>query len=225
MPTAPILLNDDGCASMATAFLMSHHAFRRDLALFAKALGRVGDGDTSSVDALRGEWQNFRGALHGHHEIEDTRVFPGLRAQNAALAPTLDQLSAQHRRIDPLLERGDRAFAALPATAGDAAGTIAELQALLTEHLTLEEAEVVGFLRGAKEFPPPATDAEADLFAQGFAWSSHGVAQDVLDQVFSMLPPAVTSRLPAARAAFGERCLRAWGTAAAGATRTAIPEV
>ena len=224
MSNPPNLLNDDGSASMATAFLMSHHAFRRDLGRFAKALPVVSAADAARIEALGAEWLNFRHSLHGHHEIEDARIFPGLKGQSAALAPTIDRLTADHRRIDPLLERGDRAFAALPGAAADAAGIIAELQALLTDHLALEEAEVVPFLRGAREFPPPATDAEADLFAQGFAWSSHGVAQEVLDRVDEMLPAILTSRLPAARAAFGERCARAWGTAAAGATRTVIPD-
>jgi hypothetical protein len=224
MSNPPNLLNDDGSASMATAFLMSHHAFRRDLARFAKALRSVTGADGARLEAIGAEWKSFHGALHGHHEVEDGRVFPGLRGQNPALAPIVERLTADHRRIDPLLERGDRAFAALPGAAADAAATVAELQALLVDHLALEEAEVVPFLRGAKEFPPPTTDAEADLFAQGFAWSSHGVAQDVLDRVDAMLPAILTSRLPAARAAFGERCLRAWGTAAAGATRTVIPD-
>src|SRR5947207_3118189 len=41
MPTPPDLLNDDGSASIATALLMSHHGFRRDIARFAVALENV----------------------------------------------------------------------------------------------------------------------------------------------------------------------------------------
>jgi hypothetical protein len=37
----PRLLNDDGTASVATALLMSHHAFRRDTAQLAAALRRL----------------------------------------------------------------------------------------------------------------------------------------------------------------------------------------
>src|SRR6478609_5090471 len=52
MANPPNLLNDDGTASMATAFLTSHHGFRRDIRLFAGALGRVLAGNTSNFQAL-----------------------------------------------------------------------------------------------------------------------------------------------------------------------------
>jgi len=45
MANPPNLLNDDGTASMATAFLSSHHGFRRDIRLFAGAVGRAVAGD------------------------------------------------------------------------------------------------------------------------------------------------------------------------------------
>jgi hemerythrin-like domain-containing protein len=111
MADAPNLLNDDGSASMATMLMMSHHAFRRDLARFAEALTRVATGNATRAEALRGEWQSFHAALHGHHTVEDTQIFPDLRT--GPLAATVERLSSQHRRIDPLLERGDQAFGGL----------------------------------------------------------------------------------------------------------------
>jgi Hemerythrin HHE cation binding domain len=224
MPTTPPnLLNDDGTASMATALLMSHCAFRRDIARFATALDRVAAGDSPSVAALQAEWQNYRGALHGHHEVEDARIFPHLRSTQADLVAVIDQLAAQHRRIDPLLAAGDRAFASLT-TPHEAALIVGQLSALLDEHLALEEAHVVRFLREAREFPPPATDEELAMFAEGFAWSSQGVAPEVLDRVYAMLPEVVRARLPAARAAFAQRSERVWGRAPEGASRTSVPD-
>jgi hypothetical protein len=220
--SAPNLLNDDGSASMATMLMMSHHAFRRDLARFGVALERIDAGDKSAVEALRAEWQNYHGALHGHHMMEDSRVFPHLAGEHASLAPTIARLTEQHHLIDPLLERGDRAFEALPDTQA-AKAVITELKTLLDPHLATEEAEVVPLLREAKQFPAPASDAEADLYAQGFAWSTHGIAAEVLDRVFSILPESLTSRLPAARAEFERRCERVWGSARAGSATTPIP--
>jgi len=52
MANPPNLLNDDGTASMATAFLTSHHGFRRDIRQFAGALGRMLGGNTANADAL-----------------------------------------------------------------------------------------------------------------------------------------------------------------------------
>lgn len=136
----------------------------------------------------------------------------------------MNQLDADHRRIDPLLAEGDRAFAALPASAGEAARVVAELSALLDAHLALEEAHVVPLLRAAREFPPPATDAEAEMYALGFSWSLHGLAPDVVERILAFLPDILTSKLPAARAAFAARCERVWGSAKTGASRTSFPD-
>jgi hypothetical protein len=220
----PNLLNDDGSASMATLFMSSHHAFRRDIASFGAALRAPTVPDATRTEALRDEWEKFRGSLHGHHEVEDKNMFPGLRSQNPGLASVIDRLGADHRRIDPLLEAGGRAFAALPGSTPEAAGVVAELAALLGEHLAFEEANVIPFLRGAREFPPPATEAEAEMYAQGFAWSLHGLAPEVVDRIYTLLPDILTSKLPAARQAFAARCQRVWGSAKAGASRTSVPD-
>jgi CRP-like cAMP-binding protein len=219
---APDLLNEDGSASMATMFMTSHHGMRRDLARFAATLPTAGDPERAA--ALRDEWQKFRTTLHHHHEAEDHGVFPMVRAQSAELAAVVDQLAADHRRIDPLLAEGDRAFDGLPASSTAALGVVAQLAALLDEHLAIEELRVVPHLRDAREFPPPANDAEAEMYAQGFAWSLHGIAPEVAERVVALLPPILTAKLPAARAAFAERCTRVWGSADAGASRTSVPD-
>jgi len=224
MSNAPNLLNDDGSASIATALMMSHHAFRRDLARFAVGLPKVEQGDTSRVEALREEWQWFRGALHGHHESEDNGVFPSIAKDHESARVTIEGLSADHRRIDPLLARGDAAFTELPKTEG-AVAVVRELKELLDPHLAIEERELIPFLRGIQSFPPPPNDEAAAMYAQGFAWSMQGIAPDVLDRVYDMLPENLRSRLPDARAAFDARCERVWGSSNAGSTRTPIPDV
>jgi hypothetical protein len=221
---APTLLNDDGTASMATLFMSSHHGFRRDIALFGMALRAPGAADPVRAQALRAEWGKFRGSLHGHHEIEDKSMFPGMRGQSAALAAVIDRLDADHRRIDPLLEAGDRAFAALPGSTGPAAGVVAELSALLRAHLEYEEASISSLLRGAREFPAPPTEADAEMYAQGFAWSLHGLAPEVVEGILKLLPASLTSKLPAARAAYTARCEAVWGSAKTGASRTSVPD-
>ena len=223
MPTPPNLLNDDGTASMATNLMLSHHAFRRDLACFAKALDQVARGERSRLEALREEWTSYHAALHGHHLVEDSQMFPAMREVKPALATTFDRLAADHKQIDPLLVRGDRAFAALPEQIAEAQAVVRELAELLAPHLALEEAEVVPLIRDAREFPAPATDAEVELYAQGFAWAQGGIADDVLAQVNAMLPAALVAKLPAAKLAFAARCERVWGTPHSGHSRTPVP--
>lgn len=224
--TTPDLLDDDGRASMATLLMMSHHAFRRDLASFAGALDRLaGGGDTTRVGAICDEWTWFHAHLHGHHEAEDRGVFPGILAEHPEVASTIERLTADHRQIDPLLARGDEAFRALRAGAPTAAArqVMDELRALLDPHLASEEAELIPHLRDARSFPPPASDEMAAEYAEGFAWAMHGIAPEVLASLPAMLPAELLARLPAARAAFTARCERAWGTSRAGAARTPIP--
>jgi hemerythrin-like domain-containing protein len=224
MKNLPTLLDDAGDASVATAIMMSHHAFRRDIVRFGATLKELAGATIDRLAALRDEWRTFRNTLHGHHHAEDTGLFPNLARQHDSLRETLERLTADHRHIDPLLERRDRAFADLPQTAEAATQIIAELTALLDPHLATEEAEVIPHMRAMKAFPPPGSDEEAAMFAQGFAWASHGVAPNVLNRVYAMLPANVSSCLPAARAAFEQRWRRVWGDAEAGASLTPIPD-
>jgi hypothetical protein len=192
MSNVPNLVNDDGTASIATALMMSHHGFRRDLARFARALDQIARGDGASANAVRDEWQNFRATLHGHHEAEDTGMFPNFASQRPSLRATIERLGADHRRIDP--------------------------------HLALEEAELIPLLRDAKDFPPPPTEEDLEMYAQGFAWAMDGIAPAVLEQVYAMLPAPLCAKLPAARAAFATRCERVWGASKAGSSKTPFPD-
>lgn len=223
MSTPPSLLNDDQTASMATLFMMSHHAFRRDLARFRDALGLLVQGKARDFESLQQEWTYYVAALHGHHQMEDSNIFPSIAERDADARALIAQLSADHARIDPLLDRGTAAFARLP-DASEALAIVEELRGLLSPHLEAEERGIIPFLREAKTFPAPADEALLDLYAQGFAWSLHGIAEDVVEQVSVLLPAELTARLPAARAAFTERCTRVWGSVRAGAARTPIPD-
>lgn len=225
MGNVPNLLNDDGTASMATAFLSAHHGLRRDIRLFAGALGRVLAGNTKAVEALRDEWQRYRDTLHAHHQVEDTAIFPSLKQEHPELVEVIDGLAADHRKVDALLEEGDRAFAELATGVRPAVRVVGSLGGLLHSHLETEEQHIVSFLREARAFPPPGSEAELEMFAQGFAWSSHGIASDVVDKLDELLAPELRAKLPAARAAYAKRCEAVWGTSIAGATRTPIPDM
>jgi hypothetical protein len=223
MPQPPNLLNDDGTASMATMLLLSHHAFRRDIARFMRAIGKIKAGDHSRDEAVREEWEkSYRQALHGHHTIEDTKIFPDIRNGHSDLAAALDKLSEQHHKIDPILEKGDAAFADLEHPER-AEAVVRELKVLLDEHLAFEEAEITPSLREQKEFPVPADENMAAMYADGFSWSMQGIAPEVLDQVHKMLPDILIAKLPAARTAFEERSKRVWGEYSVGSATTPIP--
>jgi len=220
----PNLLNDDGTASMATMLLLSHHAFRRDIARFIRAVAEIKAGDASRAEAVRGEWDtSYQQALHGHHMMEDANIFPDIRSKHPDLAAAIDALTEQHHQIEPVLEKGHAAFADL-AHPENAEVVLNELKTLLDRHLTFEEAEITPSLRGGKEFPAPADDAMAAMYAQGFAWSMQGIAPEVLDEVRKLLPDILLARLPAAQAEFEARSARVWGTYTVGSATTPVPE-
>jgi hypothetical protein len=195
--------------------MSSHHAFRRDLAAFAAALGE------RDIQLLAEEWQHFHGALHGHHTMEDTVIFLDLRTRGLAPAADLDALEAQHRRIDPLLDRADAAFAS--GAVAKAREVTTELIGLLAEHLDLEERVVIPHLRAAKEFPAPPSEEMLAMYADGFAWSSAGLADSVLERMYKLLPAALVAKIPAARAAFDARCVRVFGRKHTGSSVTSAP--
>jgi hypothetical protein len=215
------LLNEDGSASNATMIMLSHHAFRRDMLRFIRAIEQIKAGDTSRNDAVREEWEkSYKMALHGHHTAEDTRVFPDIRSRHPDLGVALDKLTDQHHHIDPLIEKGDIAFADL-AHPEYAEVVLSELQALLHEHLAFEELEVIPALREQKSFPVP--EDQAAMFADGFAWSMQGIAPEVLEKMMDMLPAALTEKIPAARAKFEEHSKKVWGAYNVGSATTPVP--
>lgn len=224
MSQPPHLLNDDGTASMATLLLLSHHAFRRDITRFIQAIGEIKGGDASRAEAVRGEWEKgYRQALHGHHVVEDTNIFPDIRTKHPALASALDKLTQQHHQIDPILEKGDAAFADL-AHPASAEAVLNELKKLLYEHLIFEEAEITPSLRDIREFPAPADDNMAVMYAQGFSWSMQGIAPQVIDQVQKKLPDILLTKLSAAQAEFETRSERVWGKYSVGVATTPVPK-
>ncbi len=208
---------------MATMIMLSHHAFRRDMLRLIRAIEQIKAGDSSHVEALREEWEkSYKMALHGHHTAEDQRIFPDVRSRHPDLAVALDKLTDQHHHIDPLIQKGDAAFADL-AHPEYAEVVLSELQALLHEHLAFEELEVMPALRDAKEFPAPPDEASANMIAGGFAWSMQGIAPEVLEEVQKMIPEILMKKIPAARIEFEKRSKRAWGTYNVGSATTPVP--
>ena len=132
----PNLLDDQGRASTATMLMMVHHAFRRDGARFSKALDEIARGNTSRIAPVAEEWTKFRATLQGHHHAEDTGIFPDLQGKHPEIRKTIETLTADHHRMDALLERGDRLFAELPND--EAARVVTELRDLFNSHLALE---------------------------------------------------------------------------------------
>ena len=166
-----------------------HDAFRRDLDQLL---------DTTADDAaIRSRWQIFRDQLHFHHTAEDTAMWPPVRAKlagNPSGLALMEQMEAEHARIDPLLAAID-----------DALGTrdgrerirplLTRLRGILDDHLSHEEAEALPLISRVmtraeleKVFRAIARIGGLRQAAVMFPWALSEARPEVRDQVLGQLP-------------------------------------
>ena len=134
-----------------------HHAFRRDLAAFARAVPATPVEDTATWRALEQRWTRFGAVLHHHHSGEDAGLWPLLldrvtAAGDDAARRTLEAMEAEHERIDPLLEACAAGFARMAAggTADHRAALAVRTAAARDElgrHLDHEESEALALVQ------------------------------------------------------------------------------
>ncbi|WP_406463649.1 hemerythrin domain-containing protein [Streptomyces sp. NBC_01622] len=118
-----------------TPMYASHDAFRRDLERLA---GAVADGRAHTAPVLSG-WENFKHQLHIHHTAEDSDLWPRVRTRVGGRTRDLgmlDEMEAEHARIDPLLAAVDTALAD---RAFELPDLVRALRATLDDHLKHEE--------------------------------------------------------------------------------------
>jgi hypothetical protein len=95
--------------------------------------------------------------VHLHHNLEDALLFPALRDADPAIAPVVDRLEADHRRVSELLDAVEAAAERLTAGEEDARpGVVLALEELhghLLEHLDYEELQAGPALRRLERIP------------------------------------------------------------------------
>ena len=136
-----------------------HSMIRRDLET-VRGLARDAESGAASVEGIHATiaelrtngplWRLKNGCLHycrfvhSHHNLEDSAVFPAIERTSPELAPTLERLMADHRRVAEELDAVEAAAVALD-DADEARARerlVAALDALaghLLEHLEVEE--------------------------------------------------------------------------------------
>ncbi len=130
-----------------------HHAFRRDLAAFARAVPATPVEDRGTWRALAHRWTRFAEVLHHHHTGEDSGLWPLLLERvSPADRATLEAMEAEHEQIDPLLEACAVGFARMAAggTADERAALAVRTAAArddLGRHLEHEETEALALVQ------------------------------------------------------------------------------
>ncbi|GAT71345.1 cation-binding protein [Planomonospora sphaerica] len=133
-------------SSWGETLKLIHGAFRRELALIREEVAASGPGLGAQ---LRVNCLTLCQGLHHHHTNEDAGMFPALAAQYPELAPTMERLDREHRRIAALMEELQRV---LSGDGPDPKSVLSEVERLAGEleaHLAYEEEQLVPLLDGA----------------------------------------------------------------------------
>jgi hypothetical protein len=140
--------------AMFRELLYIHGAIRHDLQVVERLAGGVMDGlppgqvraEIKDLKTNGPLWQlkvnclRYCRFVHSHHGAEDVLLFPALRRANPGLAPVVDKLEADHRRVSDLLDDVERAAAALTESEGD------DVRARVTLSLDLLAEQVLAHL-------------------------------------------------------------------------------
>lgn len=132
-------------------FFAVHAHMRADLHRYAAAVSAAVEADRADrLPALTRWAKGFTHELEEHHYVEDMFFFPHMRTKVPAVAPVLDRLGADHRRLDEILREWPMVAAALSDTAvpfqrakTDAVRVAEELRDLLLVHLDIEDNDVL----------------------------------------------------------------------------------
>ncbi|MFE7318970.1 nitroreductase/quinone reductase family protein [Streptomyces sp. NPDC057555] len=130
-------------ATPGATLTLVHDAFRRELATIRKELAATG----SVLGAqLRINCLTLCQGLSNHHTGEDRMMFPALRHRWPELAPVLDRLDEEHRRIAALMEELRRTLSEPSAAPGGLRAEVDRLTHELEAHLTYEEEHLIPVL-------------------------------------------------------------------------------
>ena len=141
----PALLTDTDMEVMR----ILHGAFRRDGARLEAAAERYGTQEAAAHEALLIGWHGMSSSLHHHHTIEDTHIWPVIRGKvtGGPDVEVLDAMEEEHSRIDPAIERIERAFADPDVGVDSVAESIDAFLSLLRSHLDHEERDAFPLIR------------------------------------------------------------------------------
>ena len=181
-----------------TMMYLSHHAFRRDLRDFARAVPLTPVEDRTTWKALERRWAVFAEVLHHHHSGEDQFLWPELmRRAGEEERSTLVAMEDEHAEIDPLLEACRDGLAAM--VASPSADTRAALGVRLVaareslgRHLDHEETDTIAFLQRvltAEEWEAIDEHFKKELTVRKLfrvvPWALVGVPTEVREMLFA----------------------------------------
>jgi hemerythrin-like domain-containing protein len=184
--------------------IMAHDMFRRELGLLPGLVARVPAGDTGRAGVVCEHLGYVTGILHHHHHAEDEFMWPILVERCAPeTAPLVELMSGQHEEVAELGLAVDAALAAWRdgAAAPDRdvlAARLAQLVAVLRNHLALEEEHVVPLLvaqvtaaEWGQALEKIAAGVPPESLALTFGMMMYEGDPEVIDATVAVMPPEV----------------------------------
>ncbi|NBM18494.1 hemerythrin domain-containing protein [Streptomyces sp. GC420] len=132
--------------------LVVHESFREEYARMPGLVLGVAQGDTARAKVVADHVELIETFLHLHHKGEDELLWPKLAERApAALAGTLALMDEQHVALDRRLRETSALLAtwrqdADRTTGSELADRLTSLGGLLTEHLAVEEKEILSIV-------------------------------------------------------------------------------
>jgi hemerythrin-like domain-containing protein len=184
-----------------TMNVIIHAALRRDLARFDEALNGFSNGYQNRADQLSAAWDNLEHQLHQHHRDEETIFFPACRELGADES-LIGDLDGEHTGMLTALDAASTSMRALRSSpsAGNARAAraaVAELNAILRDHLAHEERDLEPFAARHARTPQMKTAVAAVRKAHKgnagmfFAWLTDGAEPDTTRALRRVVPPPV----------------------------------
>lgn len=157
-----------------------HRFFRSGFREVPELVRNVADGDVTHATAVAGQLNLLSVTLHGHHEGEDSHLWPMLTDRVPGCVDHVERMKAQHSKMLVQLEKLDAALPAWTASGStsDAAPVLSAAEGInqaLEEHLGDEEQNVVPIMETT------LTPSEVEWFAE------HGRKSTPKGQTWNML--------------------------------------
>ena len=125
-----------------------HRVFRREFAAIPGLIAGVPAGDSARAKVVGDHVTFIVDALHNHHAAEDEMVWPLLHIRVPARANDIERMANQHSDIVGAVERVNASLSAWVGSPGGPTAdqlleAVAELEAVVVEHLDDEELNAV----------------------------------------------------------------------------------
>jgi hemerythrin-like domain-containing protein len=184
--------SDQGNSHADTRVLQAvHKTFRLATTRLVDATERLGPAELQPI--IGRYWEFYAGVLHHHHHTEDTVAFPALISVRPHMAPLINDLEEDHKKLVAAVNTVHAAVEAFEkrpdaATQRDVHDSVAAVRDEFFPHLDTEDAKVIPAF--AQAIPPKDWERMDNQALKSIPRAYLPMAVGALDEVIRGLPEA-----------------------------------